>query len=97
VIDACLESMLRGKPSKIVFQQYRSKADKPSRAKIDLCPLWSKSGQTRVRLACPLSANCDQRTAAKISFDRAVTAPTFMALTCRWSSRPQHHKRTSAE
>src|SRR5262249_9523753 len=23
------------------------------------------------------------------------TAPTFMALTCRWRSRPQHQKRTS--
>ena len=21
----------------------------------------------------------------------ALTAPTFMALTCRWTSRPQHH------
>jgi hypothetical protein len=27
VIDACLESMLRGKPSKIVFQQYRPISD----------------------------------------------------------------------
>src|SRR5450756_2684842 len=25
----------------------------------------------------------------------ALTAHTFMALTCRWRSRPQHHKRTS--
>src|SRR5450756_443909 len=24
----------------------------------------------------------------------ALTAPTFMALTCRWRSRPQHHWRT---
>jgi hypothetical protein len=24
----------------------------------------------------------------------ALTAPTFMALMCRWRSRPQHHKRT---
>src|SRR5450631_798958 len=24
----------------------------------------------------------------------ALTAPTFMALTCRWRSRPQHQKRT---
>jgi hypothetical protein len=29
----------------------------PSRAKIQLCPLWSKSRQTRVRSVCPLSAN----------------------------------------
>jgi hypothetical protein len=33
-----------------------SKADNPSPAKIDLCPLWSKSGQTRAQLDCPLSA-----------------------------------------
>src|SRR5450830_1289085 len=26
----------------------------------------------------------------------ALTAHTFMALTCRWRSRPQHHKRTHA-
>src|SRR5450759_3004276 len=31
-------------------------ADKPSPAKIDGCPLLSESGQTRVRLDCPLSA-----------------------------------------
>jgi len=24
----------------------------------------------------------------------AVTAPTFMALTCRWRSRPQHQQQT---
>src|SRR5450755_2914709 len=34
-----------------------SLADKPSGAKIHLCPLWSKSRQKRVRLDCPLSAN----------------------------------------
>src|SRR5258708_28150866 len=26
----------------------------------------------------------------------ALTAPTSMALTCRWWSRPQHHERTHA-
>src|SRR3990172_899649 len=26
----------------------------------------------------------------------ALTAPTSMALMCRWRSRPQHHKRTCA-
>src|SRR5664279_813483 len=26
----------------------------------------------------------------------ALTAPTFMALTCRWRSRPQHQKQTIA-
>src|ERR1035437_3846799 len=41
-----------------------SKADKPSWAKIYLCPLLSNSGQTRVRLDCPLSANSDRCTAA---------------------------------
>src|SRR5215831_4332334 len=25
----------------------------------------------------------------------ALTAPTFLALACRWRSRPQHHERTS--
>jgi hypothetical protein len=38
---------------------YGSLADKPSPAKIDLCPLWSESGQTRVRLDCPLSAKSE--------------------------------------
>src|SRR5450830_1563526 len=27
----------------------------------------------------------------------ALTAHTFMALTCRWRSRPQHHKQTLAK
>jgi len=36
-----------------------SLADKPSRAKIQFCPLWSKSGQTRVRLDCPFCARAD--------------------------------------
>src|SRR5450759_2540159 len=40
-----------------VFTQPRSKADKPLRAKIQLCPLLSNSGQTRAQLDCPLSAN----------------------------------------
>ena len=30
-----------------------------------------------------------------LSIVGALTAPTFMALTCRWRSRPQHQKRTS--
>src|SRR5262245_7948361 len=29
-----------------------------------------------------------------LSIVGALTAPTFMALTCRWRSRPQHQKRT---
>jgi hypothetical protein len=37
-----------------------SLADKPSRAKIEFCPLWSKSGQIRARLDCPLSATSGQ-------------------------------------
>src|ERR1035437_1047376 len=37
-------------------------ADKPSPAKIQLCPLWSNNGQMRVRLDCPLSANSRHRT-----------------------------------
>src|SRR4029434_8456242 len=31
-----------------------------------------------------------------LSIVGALTAPTFMALTCRWRSRPQHQKRTCA-
>jgi hypothetical protein len=30
--------------------RFGSKADKPSRAKTNFCPLWSNSGQSRVRL-----------------------------------------------
>src|SRR5665648_749081 len=37
------------------YRDPRSLADKPSRPKIHLCPLWSNSGQTRARLQCPLS------------------------------------------
>src|ERR1039458_7989674 len=35
---------------------FGSKADKPSRAKIHLCPLWSKCGQTRKRSNLPLAS-----------------------------------------
>src|ERR1019366_8906479 len=31
-------------------------SSRPSRSKIHRCPLWSKSGQTRPRLECPLCA-----------------------------------------
>src|SRR5262245_41385716 len=31
-----------------------------------------------------------------LSIVGALTAPTFMALACRWRSRPQHQKRTCA-
>jgi hypothetical protein len=51
--------------------RFGSKADKPSRAKIQLCPLWSKSGQTRVRLDCPLCADC----VAKVSNRGATIFP----------------------
>jgi hypothetical protein len=36
--------------------RFGSLADKPFRAKIHLCPLLSKSGQTLVRPLCPLCA-----------------------------------------
>ena len=48
-----------------------SKADKPSRAKIHLCPLWSKSRQTRVRPDCPLCAISDIRPATSDNCDAA--------------------------
>ena len=38
-------------------------ADKPSRAEIHLCSLWSESGQTRVRLDYPLCAITGNRVA----------------------------------
>jgi len=40
--------------------RFGSLADKPSRAKIQLCPLWSNSGQTRALLQCPLCATSGQ-------------------------------------
>src|ERR1019366_3014293 len=44
-------------PPKILFQQYRSLADKPSRTNnLPLSAMVSKSGQTRVRRNCPLRA-----------------------------------------
>src|SRR5664279_6012222 len=39
---------------------------------------------------------CDRMHAWLLQIVGALTAPTFMALTCRWRSRPQHHKRTHA-
>src|SRR5476651_1217661 len=54
------ESYRENQIQRCVFTQPGSKADNPSPAKIDLCPLWSKSGQTRSRLDCPLSANRDR-------------------------------------
>jgi hypothetical protein len=54
-----------GKSSRLVFPSVRwaiTACDGQKRTnhrgpKNDLCPLWSNSGQTRVRLDCPLSAN----------------------------------------
>ena len=45
--------------------RFGSKADKPFQAKVDRCRLCSKSGQTRVRLECPLSANSGRRFAGR--------------------------------
>src|SRR5450759_3051023 len=39
-----------------LFVAVGSFATEPFRAKIHLCPLWSKSGQTWAQLDCPLSA-----------------------------------------
>jgi hypothetical protein len=52
-----------------LYGRFGSKADNPSAAKIDRCPLWSKSGQARVRLDCPLCANRRHR-----GSERAVVA-----------------------
>src|SRR5476649_467202 len=46
-------SVTRNEQGKV---SYGSLATKPLRAKIQLCLLWSKSGQTRVPLHCPLCA-----------------------------------------
>jgi hypothetical protein len=40
----------------VVDVRFGSLADKPSGAEIHRCPLWSKSGQTRAQLDCPLCA-----------------------------------------
>jgi IS30 family transposase len=89
--------MLRVRAHKIVFQHYRSKADKPARAKIHLCPLLSKSGQTRVRLECPLLevVSTDRRNTLSLTakmecvvisqrFRRGFTAAEKTELWDRW-------------
>src|SRR6187551_2806367 len=39
---------------------------------------------------------CDRLHDCLLRIVGALTAPTSLALMCRWRSRPQHHKRTSA-
>ena len=50
----------QNRPVPIANVRFGSLANKLSPAKIDGCPLWSKSGQTRAQLGCPLSANSGQ-------------------------------------
>src|SRR5512144_555977 len=40
-----------------------------------------------------IETDCLNRLHGLFSIGGALTAPTFMALTCRWRSRPQHQKR----
>src|SRR5208283_2914277 len=49
--DSGFESMLLGDPPKILFQQYRLKADKPSHTKLRRCPR-PKDIATRPRQVC---------------------------------------------
>jgi hypothetical protein len=51
--------------------RFGSFADKPSRAKIRQCPLWSKSRQMQARLVCPLCANSET---SRHLFDHLVGA-----------------------
>jgi len=45
----------------LINVRFGSLADKPAPAKIHPCPLWSKSGQTRAQLDCPLCAKSGHR------------------------------------
>src|ERR1017187_6253237 len=47
-------------------------AAKPSPVKIDLCLVWSKSGQTRAQLHCPLCANRRHRTLSFATKEAAI-------------------------
>jgi hypothetical protein len=49
--EAALHRAYRSAPIPLCNVAYGSKADKPSRAKIQLCPLWSKSGQPALHRA----------------------------------------------
>src|ERR1700752_4258100 len=46
---------------------------------------------------CDIETDCRYRLhAGLLRIVGASTAPRFMALSCRWGSRPQHQKRSSA-
>jgi len=49
-----------------VFTQPRSLADKPSRAKIHLCPLWSNSGHCAIHFGT--TTWCDHRSAPMLRY-----------------------------
>src|SRR5450631_4733995 len=56
--------------------RFGSLADKPSRAKIQLCLLWSKSGHTPPRLGCPLYAkSCHRAVVQKNGRGRQLRRP----------------------
>jgi hypothetical protein len=44
---------------------------------------------------CDIETDCRNRLRL-LRIVGALAAPTSMALTCPWRSRPQHHKRTHA-
>ena len=55
--SSLLASMMLANCSSLLAHSPRSSATSLPSAKIQLCLLWSNSGQTRVRSDCPLSAN----------------------------------------
>src|SRR5450755_3557580 len=61
-----------------------TKADNPYPAKVDPCPLWSKSGQTRAQLDCPLCANRARCTAAN-----SISIRSMRRQAAASSSEPQ--------
>jgi hypothetical protein len=63
----------------------------PSRAKIQLCPLWSKSRQTRVRSVCSLSAICVLRCNAEKQ-GTYTASPTLCVITARLPDRASPRK-----
>jgi hypothetical protein len=65
--------------------RFGSKADKPSRAKINVCSLWSKSGQNRAQLVCPLSAKSRHHGAEGLLESVATSAIRSESWIATWS------------
>src|ERR1017187_6431669 len=79
-LSPALHKAYRGSAaSSLCIVAYGSLADKPSGTEIHRCPLWSKSGQTRVRLDCPLSAKSGQ-TQARLERPLSANGDRFSRL-----------------